>query len=328
MSTAITSVDNNLHLKQDTISTSTANPQTILGSLRRPELVFGKFYGKSCSIGFAELRFKLGTELIFRDDFQVNVHSYVLIPLAQKQDNTQLFEAIRGFNGHLGFGSVVNFQIPITCRDSCYSIAFYLDLENVFLFENRQFRSLEILGKPWSRFLLLNSKDGVPNIPAINVLTQQMKVHPYNFLDLSTGFRFKNGMLDAEVGYGLWAHGTEKLKFRRKFPAIYGIAAKPGDLTKEGLPATASRSTISHLAETDKDTDGNFIFVPIHENELDFCSGASRETLVHRFNVALGLSQRGDCSNGFFGVGAYGEFPQNNAALVQWGFWAKFGAAF
>lgn len=326
MSTAITSVDNDLHLRQDTIMT--ASNQTIYGSLTRPELLFGKFYSKSSSLGFAEIRFKLGTELIFRDDFQVNVHSYVMIPLAEKQNNAQIFEAIRGFNGHLGLGTVVNLQMPLSCRESSYLLSLYLDIENIFLFQNKQFRSVDIMDKPWSRYLLLNRIDGTPNIPAINVLTQKFKVHPFNFVDVSTGLRFKQGRFEAECGYSLWAHGTEKLKLHSKFKEEYGIAAKPGDLTPEGKPATASKSTISHQAETDMNAKGEFIFVPIQENDLDLHSGASQETMVHRFNMALGFSQRAECGNGFFGFGAYGEFPQNNAALVQWGFWVKLGAAF
>ncbi len=325
-SAVVTSVDNDLNLTQDVPNNQ---KPTIIDALRRPNLTYGKFYGKSSTAGFSELRFKFGTEFNFRDECQVNAHTYLLFPLAENPNPNVIFPAFRGFGNHFGLGTVVDFQIPLNCRKSPYLFALNFDIEMLYLFRNKQLRSMDLRNKPWSRFLLLNRFDGtITNIPAINVLTRKVKVDPYYMIDLSAGFRFRQNNFEAEVGYGLWAHSDERIRLDDCFLSEWGIAAKPGDLTTDGIPATASESTIATLAKTDKDEHGNFIFVPIQENQIDLYSGGSRGTITHRVNIALGYTLRGKCNNGFIGIGGFFEIPQNNCALQQWGFWAKIGSTF
>jgi len=331
-STAFVSVKNKLNLKQDIVSTQ--DDQTIFGALNRPDIAFNKFFNKTENTGFADLRFKLGTRFLFRDDIQVYYHSYVLFPLSSDTNAQKFFQAIRGFNDHIGIGTVVNIQIPLSYTCENYLFAFCLDIEDVFLFQNHESRTIDLFGKPWSRYLLLNKRDGTTNIPAINVLTQKFKVQSYNIIDISSGFRFQTGCIEAEITYGLWAHGHERLRDKddknrcKEICHQYGIAAKEGEFTPSGIPATASRSTIAFQAATDKDAQGNNIFVPITNFDLDFHSGASQSALVNRINGAIGYHFHGNKSDAFVGAGGFVEVSQNNAALNQWGVWFKLGAAF
>jgi len=322
-------VDNNLHIHQTTMPTSTNNC-SIAAALSEPRIHFNQFLPKTRSSGFTDFRLTLGSQFMFRDDMQLNILSYLLIPLASQQSGRILFEAIRGFNGHIGLGFNADFQIPLTDSDSTYLIAFYLDAEDLFLLKKNEIRSIDLRNKEWSRFLLLNKRDGTQvNVPAINVLlTQKVQVKPYNIADISTGFRFKQGWLDIEVGYALWIHGNETLRLKKPFSKDWGIAAAPGEVTPEGLPATASMSTIAQQAAPDKDANGNNTFIAIEANDLFLRSGASRSSYTNRIHLAVGASDRGMCTNGMFGFGGFYEFPQNNGALQQFGFWAKLGVAF
>lgn len=334
ISTAFVSVQNRLNLEQDIVSTTSG--KTIIGSLNRSDIAFNKFYEKNCSTGLSEIRFKLGSQFLSRNGYEVFYHSYVLFPLSSNKDAQKFFQAVRGFNSHVGVGAVANFQIRLndrTCDDSIF--AFCFDIENVYLCRDSECRTMDLFGKPWSRYLLLNKTDGTTNIPAINVLTQRVEVHPYNVMDLSTGFRYKSGGFEAEITYGLWAHGHEVIRLKNSCfcpeeeqLTCYGIAAKPGEFTPCGLPATASNSTIACLANTDKDINGNNAFVPISVRDLDLQSAAAQGALAHRANGAIGYTKYGECYNVFVGIGGFAEISQNNTALSQFGVWGKIGAAF
>lgn len=303
---------------------------SIIEQLQRKNLKFGKFLQESKSSGLSDLKLLIGTEYNIESGFEATYDFYILFPLAKKQNGRQLFQATRSFNGHLGYGNAINLQFPLTEKCSEYLVAFYFEAENIYLFENHQYRSFDLYFKQWSRFLLLNKIDGTTNIPAINVLTQKVKVKPYNVVDLSAGFRYKKNCLEVEVGYALWAHGGEGIEFDDKncFGKVYGIAAKPGEFTPNGIPATASTSTIDFQGPTDKDQFGNNIFVPIERRDLNLCSASSRSTLVHRAHFAIGNVSK-DCDyNKLIAFGFFYEIPQNNAALQQWGIWGKVGASF
>lgn len=325
---SISSIKNELNLKEEINS----GAGSIIKQLQRDNLEFGKFKPCSKTTGFSDFKLIIGTEYNVENGFQANVDAYFLFPLAKKQNGRQLFQAFRGYNGHLGYGNSVNLQFPLSEKCSDYLFALYFEAESLYLFENHQYRSVDLDCKPWSRFLLLNSIDGRTNIPAINVLTYKFKVKPYNLVDLSAGFRYIKGAFEIEAGYALWTHGREHIELEDRDCCItnlpYGIAAAPGQFTPEGLPATASLSDINKQGPTDKDKNENNIFVPIQLNDLNLKSGESQTTLVNRFHFALGGSNENFTYGTLYGLGFFYEIPQNNAALQQWGVWAKLGMNF
>lgn len=318
-SISFASVENHLNFKEESNYSRMKPSNPIYDSLNRNELEFGKFKNRSESTGFSEIRAKLGTEYLSKSDFQINTHSYVMFPLISKPTGKEIFEAIRGFNGHLGLGTVLNFQIPLTNEDAPCLIALYLDVEGLYLFRNKQHRTFEIRNKPFSRFMLLINKDdlGTKPVPAVNILTQKVKVSPYIFVDLSTGFRFKLCNWEGEVGYELFAHPDEKVKFHKKFPKGWGIANAVDIAT-----ASADDSIISEIAPADPQ------FIDIPKNHLNKRTAQARAAITHQANAEIGYTFRGNCCNGLFALGGFAEFAQNNAALSNWGFWGKFGITF
>lgn len=316
------SVKNKLNLQE----TSNNKNFSIIKQLNKNK--FGKFVNENSSVGLAEMQLQIGNRYYSDNGIQADFYTYLSIPLEPKQTDCLIFPAIRGFNGHVGWGFIVNLQMQINNDCSNYKCFGFFEAENIYLFQNTQWRSLDLLDKQWSRFLLLNKNDGTIDIPAINVLTQRVEVQPFNFVDISTGFRINKSIFEAEIGYSLWLHGDEKLKLKNPFPEEYGIAAKAGDLTPTGLPATASKSTIAKQAATDKDAEGNNTFIAIKDSDLNFCSGAARETITQGGYFAINLNLYSEKFAGIVSTGIFYESPLNNAALKQWGFWCKLGIAF
>jgi len=267
------------------------------------------------------------------DNNQVASFTSILIPTDGKAEGKYLFEPLVGYNGHLGIGAGANFQFGLNKSRENFDLCFFLNLEALFLIRNMQKRTFDLKCKPWSRYLLFKHADGhIHDIyPGVNVLTQFVKVRPYNMVDLSMGFRFKTEHTELEVGYNIWGHGEEKIECLQKFTKCWGIAG----LQQEGdtKPRSASLSTIcsreaTAAEKTEDQASSEFKFIPIDECDLDKDSAASQGALNHRVHVAFGYEGPGDKVNGFVGLGGYYEIPQKNSALKNYGFWFKLGGSF
>lgn len=306
------------------INPSPTFPHDILEALSNPAYLFGKFDGEKERKSFAEIDFKFGTNLLNRDYFQIGMYSMFVVPLQGAARQDFVFDPFIGNNGHFGYGTGVTFKLPLICDAECQLFSFFAYFENIYFFRNRQKRTLDLIQKPWSRYLLLNSKEGGINIPAVNILTRHFRTRPYNMLDLFTGFDWEFNNLQVEIGYGLWARGREHLVLDDCFPANFGIAGVGFLSSATAIPATASKSTINEQANNDLDFFGRPIFVPIRVEDLDFDSGAARGALSHRAHFSVGYIFAGELE-GLVAVGGFVELSQYNTAITNWGAWAKVG---
>ncbi len=282
-------------------------------------------------VGLGNIYLRLGTSYLSQDCNEVGYYTSFILPGDRKQNAKYIFDAFTGNNRHFGIGIGVNLSFRIFDHHEKVCLALFLNIENELYFNNTQMRTFDLKDKPWSRYLLFNSKDGKRNIPGVNILTREVKVKPFNVFDLSTGLRWQTGCFEGEFGYNAWGHGNERIRLQECFPSNYGIAGQ-GTLTL-GCPtcevgATASCSTISEQGPNDTDNNGSGIFVPITKFDLDFSSVMSREVITHKVHGALGWVYHGQKSDYFFGVGALWEIPENNAAFEQYGAWAKLGGTF
>ncbi len=310
------------------INPGTTFPTDALEALSNPAYLFQKFDGKKKKNGLAEVDFKLGTNLLNRDYFQIGMYSMLVIPLRGSANQEFVFNPFLGNNGHFGFGSGVTFKLPLLCDPECQLFSFFAYFENIYFFRNHQKRTFDLIDRPWSRYLLLNNKEGGLNIPAMNILTRRVRARPYNMLDLYTGFDWELSNVQVEVGYGLWARGREQLKFADCFPADFGIAGVGFLSTTSAIPATASRSTIQEQAPNDVNFRGEQIFVPIRVEDLDIDSGAARGALAHRGHISVGYIYATESFAVLAGVGAFIEASQYSSALSNWGVWGKVGISY
>lgn len=322
-SLCVASVKNNLKLVQSNVqnaAASTLDVYDIVTAFNNPEWNYSKINGQQTRKGVSELRLGLGTTMFSNDRWYAATYSAVSIPTKQKAPNAYLFNSQVGFNGHVGVIWGANLQAPLTREDELYLVTFNINLENNFLIRNHQYRTFDLKNKEWSRFLTMRKKDQTTDTttPGVNVLTHKVRVSPHAVIDFSTSLRCTMHSLEAEIGYGLWAHGGDAIKITNPvWKEEYGIA---GSTTN----TSASGSSIKTRASNDA------TFTVIKQTDLNLNSAAMLPVAVHRVHASLGY--RGGGANrggGHFGIGAYGEFPRNaTKALSTWGLWAKVGGAF
>lgn len=315
--------------------------------------------GDFTSFRVTQATISLGTRYMSQDDIEVFFTSGVIVPLVEQGCDSFLFSPVQGFNAHFGFDAQLHFQFPLVRSDNNPSrILFFADVHNIFLARNHQLRTYDIKTRPFSRYMLLLDSFKNELIPAMNALTIRSRVEPYNITNFMTGFRFAHHSCYGEIGYELWAHGTERVTPEPKIGHPvgwfdnyrYGIAFinVNGDLAKinpttgavEAIDIntengqTASNSTINYVSAPD----GIYgccptpNFTPENQyitiNDLEIYTPGARSTITHRAFFSVGLGQDGKKRNYFVNFGAYIEAAQNNAALNFWGGWFKGGFTF
>ncbi|MGB8468487.1 MAG: hypothetical protein WCE21_05835 [Candidatus Babeliales bacterium] len=304
-------------------------PSTPIEAFNRGNMIFGKIKeDHSSRSGICEVHFRLGTTFVARDGFVAGLYSSIIAPTFNPQRAEYMFSPFLGHNGHWGLGAGAYLQLPLNIDTEDKLMSFFLEIDNQYLLRNFQWRTFDLVQKPFSRYLLLNKNDGTTNIPAVNIFTQRVKVQPFNFVDMAVGFRFNWHRYEAEIAYNLWAHGDEYLSLKHHFEPEYGIQGNGALIPGTNIGVTASHSTISTLAPNDTDFFGNPIFVPIHEYDFDFITASARGAVAHRASFAFGFIHD-QCSFALFaGLGAFAELSQRNTALNNWGIWGKAGGTF
>ncbi len=332
-------VENDLNLCQFDLQTTTTELNTqpdIISALNQCDWKYAKWRPRATSkIRPEKLKFSLGRSLMHRDYFQLASSLSLSVPLASKQNPEFLFNPVVGLDRHVGIGGAVNMQILLNRHPEKFAWSFYLNLEGTFFVRNKQFRTYDLKGKPFSRYMLYTRKNSPPGttVPGVNVLTLDSVVRPYGVADFSFGWRINTAPFEFEIGYDLYGFGGEKVELRSFLTTPFnrpcgglnefGIAGAGTILFKgQEIQATASESTIDCRATDDTE------FVNISENDLDLCSPAAGSVLNHKLHGAVGIEHMGDHMDAFTGFGFYFEFPQKNSSLANWGMWFKVGAAF
>lgn len=313
---------------------------------------FSNFNQKSTAV--TNVQVILGTKYLRDQDSIIILGTGLVIPLVESLNNRYLFEPLNGFNGHFGLTGIALFQFPLVQKNDAANsrLCFFFEFENNFLARNFQLRTYDLRGKPYSRYLKLLDRNLNTTVPAMNALTIRSRVEPFNIFDMATGFRLKYRHCTGELGYELWAHGSEVVTPEPNIPwpdSRYGIAfindqgelAKINDAgnivpidttTESGL--TASNSTINFVAAPDGVTSccPTLTFTPqnryIDLEDLDDFASSARAALVHRAYVSFSFGDKGKNRDMFANFGLYIEGSQNDAALSMWGAWAKVGLTF
>lgn len=320
-SIAFIDVKNNLNLTQTEVQNPgpTSNPvYDIISAFNNPTWNYDKINGATHKQGVSEIRLGLATTFIATERAQLASYSTLSIPTRTNLSNVYLFNSEFGY-GHVGVVWGLCFQAPLSRDTESYLLAWTVNLENNFLIRNQQHRTFDLNLKPWSRFILMRKKDqpGDVLVPGVNVLTHKVRVSAHAIVDFSTGLRYSKGKLEADIGYGLWAHGGERCRITsNSWVADYGLAGT--------LPNTsASTSTVSNQGINDP------AFVTIVADDLDLKSGEMSQNFVNKVYGSVGFKNKGDSFDSDGGIGAFVEVPHNKTnAFTQWGLWATVGAAF
>ena len=359
-------MQNNMHLTQAIShhpdrTQDHDGPYDIRQAFCQPSWNFARICGTMRKTQWAELRMRLGKAYLAHDGFELIYFSGLSIPTSQEQQAYCMFYPVTGFNGHLGIELGFHAQLLLSRDDGLCACSLFVGLESMFLVHHKQYRTFDLIGKPWSRYLLFNRRGGPTdqNISGVNVLTRRIRVHPYTVADFVVAWRMKTTNYEMEVGYNVWGHGNEKLEFTRKCyderfgcrsccmlescncapsggcrpcrrtlcecgESEFGIAGQgPIDPAAPVWQASsACKSTIMHQAENDP------VFIAIKDSDLDLYSGAARTTIIHSLYASLGRLWDNKMAQHFVGGGVFVDIPQQNSVLAMWGVWFKGGATF
>ena len=210
--------------------------------------------------------------------------------------------------------------LPLNPEGSEFTCKLMVNIVNHYYFSHNQQRVLDLFKKPWSRYLPLRNKCN-PNliVPALNVLTQWVRIHPFNIVNFATGIRMGGCGWVGEIGYALWAHRGEKAQFLSKgCNTTHPTYTQFGIQDPNSADGTASTSTITTAAAADSE------FVTINQNDINLYSGTSQDALTQAAHFEVGY--RTDWVWG--ALGAYVEEPHTNTALALWGVWGTLGFEF
>lgn len=328
-------VKNTLNLRQRDIrpgTTVTQGPKDIIEAVTQADLRFAKFYtGSRSDQGLAELRFDLGGHVLNYKNFLLTSYSGISIPTHSKTSPVFLFDPVVGINGHWSLNAGINVQIPLTYPNDAYSLVFFADIDNRYYLQTDHCRTFDLktprcFKNGWSRYLQVRRPNELPTTFAANILTVPVKVKPFNMVNLEAGLRGSWCSIMGELGYQLWAHADERVELkkpncegRRFLFESFGIAGQPR--TQDGVlaPTSARFSTIKQLAPADEE------FITIQPQDLNFRSAASRGTATHMLFGSLSFIPT---AHSLARIGAFIEWPHNNAAFQQWGIWGSIAASF
>ncbi len=332
-------VENNINFTQcDIVSTGTqVGFQTdIISAFNQPNWCYGRIPAcKQKAAHPAELKFTLGRAFL-TDRFQLASFSELLMPLGNSQDAQYMFSPVVGNGRHWALGGAVLMQLLLNENTDRAAWTFFVNLEGLFLCRNKQWRTYDLQGRPWSRYMLYTRRNSPPGstIPGVNLLTFHTLVRPFGMADFSTGWRVTTDWCEFELGYDLWGHGGERIHlntppvdspFNRHCGGLneFGIAGA-GTIIVDGQEVAASAST-SDIARRGPDDP---VFITINENDIDLDSATAASALNQKLHFAMGLQHKGEKVGGFAGVGFFFEFPQKNSPLRMWGTWFKIGGTF
>jgi hypothetical protein len=327
-------VENNFNLRQSDVQNpdaqTTPPPHDILQAFSQDSWRYDKFpTKKQRKAAAAEFRVDLGSTYKGRN-LRLAYYSFFTGALAPKQDSAWVFSPYVGNDHHWSIGYGIHMDYLMSQQTARVDWSFFVDCEVSYLIHNKQHRTLDLFGKPWSRFLQFRRRNGPPDelIPGVNVMTIPVIVRPYGLFDFSIGWRVRMSMVVCEVTYSVWGHDEQKVKFRDTFLESfcnqeYGIAGA-GTITVEGMTvgASASNSTIANQAPDDP------TFISIKPYDLDFQSAAGSSAINHKAQIAIGVERKHTAVETFLGVGAFADIAQKNGNLQASGLWVKGGMSF
>jgi hypothetical protein len=220
---------------------------------------------RSCNNGLvrlSDIEAAFGYNFVESCDYHFGLEIRGSAPTGNKPCNVCLFEPIVG-NGKfwtLGAGLTAHATLWRDCECPDRSLSFYIDANVTHLFKNCQSRSFDLIGKPNSRYMLVETLGApsttvplfagalgastavgsqyVPNSlqPLINVSTFNANVSYAAQGDIAMKLSYATTNWELDLGYEFWGRSKEKVCLRaNSFPAntyalkgdafIYGFGA-------------------------------------------------------------------------------------------------------
>jgi hypothetical protein len=322
--------EHDLHLRETNISNPGTLPglQTATQALNNPTWIAGKL--SPCKLrksGVDDIQFKWGYDWYFCDE-QSHIGLYVnaIAPTGKREQSRHLFEPIVGRkHGGIGIGLNADWALLTDCDSQA---DFMLDAKYTHYFPARGQRVFDVCPNgDWSRFLqVVNAATPAFSVPALNTLTQSVRIAPRGTLDVWAAFHYELCCWNIEAGYNLWWRQAERLCLQCPFPSTIGILDIPGLCSI--LPATSSTFRINQSIVGPCPAVSDATFTPLTSANINLLSGSQPRSLSHKVYGACSYNTDICETPIMAGVGGSYEFARHHNALEQWTVWGKLGISF
>lgn len=303
---------------------------TITGSGWR----YGKICGSRSRTRAADIEVRIGYDYLCEEMCHAEGYFGGLIPTGNRPNGEFVFEPIVGynFNGGLIWGGSFGWEIWSSC-DRYLHIE--METQGRYLFQNTQRRSVDVKGKPWSRYMLVyqNEADAAACwvTEGINIFTPKVEVTPRYTKDLTTALVYTHCGFQGEIGHNFWAHPAERVKLKNDFPtgvAFVGMDNNGYPICDmvEGDGGLINRAiTIKENFQLEnRDYQSN---LPIREEDLDLNTAATPCAITNIFYGSLGYRWDNWCYPMFVGIGGSYELASDFGAISRWMVWGKIGVS-
>jgi len=362
VSTALEHIRNRMNLHEKVLDTG-GGPSESAGvpvvanmteAFIQEQWLFGKIpQGVITKTRLADIEFKCGYDNYLPDEpSHMEIYVGCVIPTGNKYTGEFVFEPIVGRGKYAGLmaGGALGKNMWVNYKED-RKIAWELAVHGEYLFKNKQKRSLDLVDKPWSRYIQLYANEEQAEqaadlalidrsrainlfTPGINLLTQELIVHPNFLYDMNGAFVGTIDKMRVEAGYNVFFKGAERVKLAHSFDPVFAI--KHAD----GIGTTNPIRTISgnKYLEQNVINSSEEIIIPVlladfaqsivQEADLDFLSAATPALLTHTVYMSVGTCMDGREHPYSANIGISYTFANNNAAINKWLLWAKSSISF
>ena len=182
----------------------------------------------------ADLRAQLGWNFLSCPDYHLGASIYVAAPTGNRPLGQYIFEPIVGNGKHWELGAGITWHTNIhKSEDECSSFDIYIDANLTHLFKTRQCRTFDLVGKPFSRYMLMTKMSGdvqdlysgstpqdlvAPTAqfanefaPLANISTIPVNVSASIQSDIILKLSWTHENFQCDLGYNLWTRSCEKV---------------------------------------------------------------------------------------------------------------------
>ncbi len=286
---------------------------------------------KKTRIGDIEL--KLGYNQSLIPCASLDTYLGMVFPTGNKAKGEYVFEAIVGNGQHWGImlGGELGFDLY---HHDCGDLKWFAAADLRYLFHNKQVRSFDLVGKPWSRYItVFASKEKAQAASddgneikytdfGINYLTRCVKVHPRCQFNFDTSFAWEGKHFLAEVGYGFYARQAERIDPNWVEGPVVREMIGSDDAVINVV------STMSNVAE------GANMGMVMYDNakikacDIDWSTGAHPAVMNNSLYATLGYKWGDVCYPTMLSVGGGWDFAFSNTAMHKWTLFGKLGVSF
>jgi hypothetical protein len=223
----------------------------------------------------ADLRAQFGWNFVSCPNYHLGASIYVAAPTGNRPTGSYIFEPIVGNGKHWELGAGITWHTNIhKGTDECSSLDMYIDANLTHLFKTRQYRTFDLVGKPFSRYMLatkftpdvedLYAGTTPQNLeqpsaqfaheftPLANISTIPVNVSAAIQSDIILKLSWTHKNFQCDLGYNFWARSCEKVCpytgpcYRNNFPC--NTWALKGDAFVYGFESTYTNEHITNVS--------------------------------------------------------------------------------